>query len=280
MGIRRQRRGAFEEGGGRGESASRSRTLGRAFELARDVLVRCDGRVRAVPGSPIGIGVRVRSRCQRAMGCPPLVGSSRRVDRRTKERVSKGDARAQRNQVDRLCGRSRLGREPQLARSTPEERRVAERLGRTQQQQSLGLLGKLLYTAAEACLDAAFDRRRVWHGEPARQARRRERAWELEQGERVPACLRDDPRAHLFVEYAETCRGEKFAGVVVGQSLQPQVRQAGQLSRAIRVALREEHQHALGLQTACDERQDLSRGAVEPLRVVDEAHQRLRLGGV
>ncbi|MDA0161379.1 hypothetical protein OM076_13965 [Solirubrobacter ginsenosidimutans] len=33
-------------------------------------------------------------------------------------------------------------------------------------------------------------------------------------------------------------------------------------------------------QPACDERQDLSRGAVEPMRVVDQADQRCMLGGL
>ena len=66
--------------------------------------------------------------------------------------------------------------------------------------------------------------------------------------------------------------------VRVAQSFDPQLRQPAEISH--RRARGEHQRDGLRQQAAGDERERLPRGLVEPLRVVDQADQRLLLGGV
>ena len=103
---------------------------------------------------------------------------------------------------------------------------------------------------------------------PARLA---DRARGSSEGERVPVRLGDDPVAHAFVEDAEVGRVEERAGVRVRQSLW--AASAGRRNLAVRVALGEDHEHALGFDSARNEGQHLRR-PVEPLRVIDDEDER------
>ena len=58
------------------------------------------------------------------------------------------------------------------------------------------------------------------------------------------------------------------------ESFELQLRQARELALLGGVAHREHERHRLRQQPSCDEAEDLARGAVEPLRVVDDAQQR------
>jgi hypothetical protein len=59
--------------------------------------------------------------------------------------------------------------------------------------------------------------------------------------------------------------------------LEPQLRQAGELVDLARLANGEHDGDPLGQHAAPDERERLGRGAIQPLRVLDQAHQRARL---
>ena len=58
--LGRERRGALEEGGGRGDAAARLRPRGGALELLGHRLVGTGGRLGAVPCAPVGMGRRRR----------------------------------------------------------------------------------------------------------------------------------------------------------------------------------------------------------------------------
>jgi hypothetical protein len=68
------------------------------------------------------------------------------------------------------------------------------------------------------------------------------------------------------------------ARVVVAQARDVQHRQRRQLVLLAGLADREHAGHRLGEQTACDEGEHLCGGTVQPLGVVDDAHQRALLG--
>ena len=87
----------LQEGSGRGETPTRLRTSGRQLELGGDVLVWCERGVGAMPGAPIGVGLRVSGLCKCPVRAPSLFGRRRAVDRRTQEWMTKRDPRTYRH---------------------------------------------------------------------------------------------------------------------------------------------------------------------------------------
>ncbi len=90
-------------------------------------------------------------------------------------------------------GGSVLGADAEIPGRPPQQRRVAHRLGRGQQEQEPGHIRERRDPAQEALLDPVSQRQRVSHAEPAGQLRRRHPAGQFEQGQRVAAGLGDDP---------------------------------------------------------------------------------------
>ena len=123
-------------------------------------------------------------------------------------------------------------------------------------------------------------RARVGEPEPARELRRRQPARQLDQRERVAARLAEDPGPHPLVERPRDRRVQQQPGVVGGQPLDHELRQPFEHVLVAGLAQREHQSHPLGQQPARHERERLRGHPVEPLRVVDDAHERLLLGGV
>ena len=140
--------------------------------------------------------------------------------------------------------------------------------------------GKRLDALNEALLDAARQRPRVGEPEPARELGRRQPARQLHQSEGVAACLVEDPGLHLLVERAGNRRVQQQPGVVGREPLDQELRELLEHVLVADVAHREHEPHPLGQESARHERERLRRHLVEPLRVVDDAHERLLLGGV
>ena len=140
-GLRRQRDRAFQEGGRGAQPGARLRAAGRLLELGGNLLVRAERSMRAVPCTAIGIELRIRDLRQSPMYVPPLAGGSGVVDRRTKKRMTERDTCAHRDQVGRLRRRSCLDRNPELGCGSPQKHGIADRFGRTEEQQALGLRG-------------------------------------------------------------------------------------------------------------------------------------------
>ncbi|GAB3804555.1 hypothetical protein GCM10027605_28810 [Micromonospora zhanjiangensis] len=102
----------------------------------------------------------------------------------------------------------------------------------------------------------------------------------FQQRQRVATRFGDDPLTDLVVQRgADRGRQQRF-GIFVAEAVQAQLWQSGEQVNLVRagVALCEDQGHPLGRDPACHERQDLCGGLVQPLRVVDEAQQRLFLG--
>ena len=169
--------------------------------------------------------------------------------------------------------------------SRPEDqRRVADRIGRREQDQPLDLGWQLTQARCVLIFDAPGQVSRVRKGEPAGQVGGAPASVELEQGQRVAVGLLQDPGADALVERAWDDRRQQRPSRVFVQSVQPEFGQARQVIRRGsswgRRPDREHQRYRLRQQAAPDESEDLGRGLVEPLRVVHDAQHRPLLGGL
>ena len=203
----------------------------------------------------------------------------RPVGGRTNERVPEPHPCTELEQPH-LGGRPRsLGRDSELFGGAPYQHRLTDRVGRCQHDQPSGVLREHLETSPEALLDGVGQRHRTRHREAARQLGGRRSARQFEQRQRVAARLGDDPLAHDRVDRPRECRGEQGAGVGAVESLEPELRQARQLTPLGWLADREQECDSLRQQPPRHEPEDLDGGIVKPLEVIHQAEQRLLLGG-
>ena len=168
--------------------------------------------------------------------------------------------------------RRRRSRDPEPPGCPPHQARVAGRVGRRELQQAPGLGRKSADPPPECLLDAPRDRYRVRQPEPARQLRRGHSPHQLQQRQRVAACLGDDLVADLLIQRSSQHRVQQRARIAVPQRPDHQLRQSGQL--AAQNARRENQTDRFCLQAARDKRQDLRGGMIEPLLVIHQANQR------
>jgi hypothetical protein len=140
----------------------------------------------------------------------------------------------------------------------------------------LGVLGKRLKPPLEALFDSALERYRARQPEAPRQLGGRETVRKLQQRQRVPASLSHDLVGDPLVQPPRDHRGQQVARGPIPQAFDHQVRQSRECLG--RLAGAEQHHHRLRLQPARHERQHLRRGSVQPLRVIDDTHERALLG--
>ena len=181
-----------------------------------------------------------------------------------------------------MC-RPRTGRPPPRARGVEADRpssRAARqssvgsptRLCRRDEQQALRLVGQRFEPAAEHLFEPVPNGSASSSRSRRRAASGAKPAGKLQQCERVPARLREDPVAHGHVQRGVEGRRQAARA----HPRRPDRRSTAPAARqARRVRARGEDQRdGLRQQAAGDERECLPRGLVEPLRVVDQADQR------
>ena len=171
-------------------------------------------------------------------------------------------------------GHRRLDPDAEPLGGAPHECRVADGFGRGREHELPGLRRKGLESPLEALFDAARHRYGLGHPVSAGELRRRHRARQLQQRQRVAARLGDDAAPHPLIE-GDVDRGiEQRARIGIGQAAHRHVRQARQLALVADLADREDEGDRFGIEAARDERQRLHRLTVEPLRIVHDAQQR------
>lgn len=94
--------------------------------------------------------------------------------------MSKADPLADRQQSGGLCRPNGVGCDPEPLGSTPQQRRLADRLGRGDEQQPLGVRWEFLNSPPETVLNTARQLRYVQHTEPARKFGGRQAPRQLE----------------------------------------------------------------------------------------------------
>ena len=140
--VLREPGGSLEKGGRGGDAAARLRAAGASVELGRDLFVGTACRVGPVPGTALGIELRIADLGQRFVHAPSVVRRMPPVHRRTHQRMPEPDPVVDLQQTlsrrgcqcGRVDGKS-LGR-------PPKERGVPDRVGRGQQDESLSGLGQ------------------------------------------------------------------------------------------------------------------------------------------
>ena len=280
--VRGQRGGALQEGRRRGDPTAGLRAAGRTLELGGDVLVRSRCRQRAVPRAAIGVGVRIAHLGEGFVH--PLSAAERRgpVDRRAHQRMAELDARADLQQL----------REPRRARA----RRARCRASGPRAGPAPGHPGARRPPAASdaaspraargraagsgpRCVPGARRRREARSRRPARRRSCAPGSSSSASGlPRVSATIRSRtrPSSRPVTTLASSARASCSGS--------PPRRSSGRPSKscsASRVAHGDHDRHRLGPHPSRDEAEDLARGGIQPLRVLDEAEQRplLRHGG-
>jgi protein-tyrosine phosphatase len=211
-----QLRRVREERGGRRRSPACPRPLSRPLQLGGHLLVVAHRRVSAMPRTPIGVGVRIGRLRQCPMRSSPLGKDRRPVHRGSHERMPEPDTSSDLDKLRVLRRRKRAPFDAKPASRTPYERRIADRFGRGQQEQSLGYVGQFTRPLAIVILEAA---RKVCRGrkrEAACQLGFAHASRQIEQSERVAARFRDDAVADVFVETTRDRPREQSARILLG----------------------------------------------------------------
>ena len=205
----------------------------------------------------------------------PLLKRRRLVGRRAHQRMTEPHARVELDQPGLDCGCRSVSpdREP-LGRS-PNQRGVADRVRGRDLQQAPCLGRKPVEPPPEALLDPARQRHRAGEPEPARELSGRHPPRQLQQGQRVAACLGDDLVTDPRIQRPGEHRLQQRARIGLLKTLDQELRQSRQI--IARRACREDQADGLRLQPPCNECQDLRRGAIEPLLVIHQADHRLLL---
>ena len=151
-GIARQRDRTLQERGRGGEAAARLRPARRELELARDLLVGPGGRSGQMPRATIRIDVAIRHLRQRQVGRPAL-RRRRRTGRRPSAPADGGRSRARSSASSPSVASTARRRDPEAFARALQEQRIADRLGRRDEQQTPRVVGEGLEPPDVALLD-------------------------------------------------------------------------------------------------------------------------------
>jgi hypothetical protein len=187
--------------------------------------------------------------------------------------MPKSHPRVDLEETRRLRRSGRLEPQPEPLSRPQHHRRVADGLGRTEEHHGLGRSGQRADSVEKALLEPCRHRTSGRDAEAAGQLTGRRSTRKLQQCQWVAASFGHDPVDYVVVEAPVDHRGEQAPGLVIGQTADYQLRQAGEGLILRRFAHREYERDRFAQQPSCNERQGLSRRSVEPLGVVDQAHQ-------
>ena len=197
--VERQPGGPLKEHGRRRQTTAALCPPGALLKFGGNFLIGARRGLGPVPGSPLGISLRVGGLGQRAVQLLPRLDRGRPVGRRAHQRVPEQHPRAE-------LGQSRLARRPRRPCTDreppgrpPHQDRIPGWIGRRQLHQPPGLRWQRLKLPREALLDPSVERCRAAHPEPAHQLRRRQPAGQLKQRQRVPVRFCYDPVSDPFV---------------------------------------------------------------------------------
>jgi hypothetical protein len=192
------------------------------------------------------------------------------------------DASPELDQLGLLGCQHRRGVDPESVGRAPQQGGVAHRVGGCRQQQELRLARQRPDPIDVRLLDPARQLGRIGQPEPAGELTQSPFAGQLEESERVPPGLGDDPVTHRGVQRAVQLGSKQRTSVAVAQPADHEARQALQLDFTADLAYGKHQRDALPLrhQAAGDERDRLGGDPVQPLRVIDEAEHGLLPGHV
>ena len=134
--FRRQRGRALEEGPGGSEPAPRLRSGCRTLQLRGNLLIGHGRRLRPVPGAAIRVDVWIGCLGERAVDLAPLLAPGCPVHRRADQRMPEDDRGTERQQALRFDGARRPFGDAEALSGTPDQCRIADRVGRRHEQEA------------------------------------------------------------------------------------------------------------------------------------------------
>jgi len=145
-----------------------------------------------------------------------------------------------------------------------------------EQRERLGVWRQAAYLAQEMILEPLTQRKRFGPHGAAGELVGRVLGTEFHQRERVIAGVRQDAVDGLRVEGSIDHQAEELTRLGVGQAVHPDRRKLLEYRPCGRLADAGDEAHAVRIQAAGDETEHLRRSGIEPVRVIDDAQQRLR----
>src|SRR4051794_14007528 len=168
------------------------------------------------------------------------------------------------------CGRLR---DSQTLCSPPLEGAVAGRIGRRHEQQTPRVTRQPREPSREALLDPVGEREQAGQPESARELWGRQASRQLQECKWIAVRLDHDALQHALVEARRQDRVEQRSRIAVAERLDAELGEARE--RVDRLPSREDDHDLLRQQATRHEREHARRGAVEPLRIIDETEKRL-----
>ncbi len=187
--------------------------------------------------------------------------------------MTKRDVCAELEQSQRLRLAGSTGVDAELRRGPPQQRRITFGLGRRDEEQAPRLHGKSLERRPRGVGERIDRGQRGGQTEASCEPLGRPAVGQPEEQARVALRFGDDAVADPRVERAGNDRGEQRLRLGVGEAMEDQFGQS--LELLDRLAQGKHQRGGLGPEPARDERQHLSRWPIEPVGIVDGAHERL-----
>ena len=267
--------GALQERGSGGDASARLRAAGGSFQLTRDRLVGCGGGRGQMPCPTVWINFPIGRLGQCEVHTPALIDWRGSVDRGANQRMTEPHGFLDREQPIRGVSRGNLDPEP--FGCTPDEQRVADRLGGGDQQQEPRSGRNRFNSVLKALLEPSRQRlpRGVQQTETTGKLLYRQPTGQLQEREGIASRLGDDAIADPLVEPKHDARTQKRARVPVPEPKNLQLREPAKLPGGR--ARRKEKSDWLREEPPRDEGERLGRHLVQPLRVVDDAEERTLL---
>ena len=256
------------------------RALPHTLEGVDQVGVRPLGGVGAVPDLAVLVPRPGQRLGQRPVSSPAVRPGGGLVDRRAHQRVSQGHRAAgvhQQPGVDRVLQHV-VVQSPSRARTT-EHVGLTGVVGRGEQQQALHRGRQSAAAVQQSLLDPGGEVERRRQRGRALELGCRELAGQLQEGQRVAACLRDEPLGDLVCGVTAQPGRQEGAGFLGVEPSEGQLGQAGRLEgRRCAVTGREHHCHPVRSEPSGAEQQRSRAGGVQPVCVVDDAQHEALLG--
>ena len=233
-----------------------------------------------MPGPPIGVAVGVGGLGKRPVHPVTVVRRRRAVGSRPDERVRERDTPAH---IEEPCvhgGARRHRFQAEDLGATVQQQRITQGLRRGCEDQELRLRRQQLQPLGEAPLDPACDRLLRRDAEAAGEIDRAPGARQLEQRQRIAVALIDDLHADRRVHWAVQVLEQQRACSAIAEPVDRHHRESGEDRVPDARSRCADECDPLGEQSAGDEQDDLRRGVVEPVCIIDHAEQRAFLGHV
>jgi hypothetical protein len=124
-----------------------------------------------VPGSTVGVGLRIHGPCQGLVHGPTVLGRRSRIDGRADQGMAEPHLRPDVDELLGVGGRSRLSSDPERLRGTPEQCDIPGRICSGDQKQSLCGLRQRFETPQKVFLELTGKVPRIRDWEAAREFR-------------------------------------------------------------------------------------------------------------